>query len=397
MKLFKRNAQGKPIFWEAEIKDNKIAISFGNINKPGTSTLLNSTRDINKEFESLIKAKLKNGYKELSSLYDNAPTVLTGDALYNYLDKYLPKYNTDNNGKAIVMLCKTLDDARPFKSGSYFDEFKINGERCHVVPEKQYGDLFKPIRFRYFSREGVEWTDKMSWYDDILLKELPNSFINRMITDHAGLDGEFYLPGYPINAINSFIKNTTLPQHYKLQYWVYDYVVEEMPAAIRYKLLTEQIGKNIIEFKTKEDHLNNDKQFVLLSASPVSSFSEAVEHRDKYIDLGFEGLVMRLGSAEYQFGGRRNNSMLKFKKIYDGYFTIKDIIPEGKRTNLPKFVLQNDINDALFEVTLNACHETQENILANKDNHIGKTMLVEYRERSGDKQVPFHAKGLCIR
>ena len=89
--------------------------------------------------------------------------------------------------------------------------------------------------------------------------------------------------------------------------------------------------------------------------------------------------------------------MLKFKKKEDGLFVIIDIIPEGtKRANLGKFILMNDINHTLFECTYNAPHQAQEEILINKDKYIGKKVLVEYRERSGVNQVPFHAKGVKI-
>ena len=85
--------------------------------------------------------------------------------------------------------------------------------------------------------------------------------------------------------------------------------------------------------------------------------------------------------------------MMKFKRKEDGKFLIVDIIPEGKRTNLPKFICKNDINDELFEVTLNKPQAEQEEILIHKSNYIGKYLaLVEYRERSGIKEVPFHAK-----
>ena len=78
----------------------------------------------------------------------------------------------------------------------------------------------------------------------------------------------------------------------------------------------------------------------------------------------------------------------------DGKFIIVDIVPEGiKRKNLGKLVLRNDINDELFECTYNASHDAQEEILVNKNKYIGNYFaLVEFRERSGKAEVPFHAK-----
>lgn len=88
--------------------------------------------------------------------------------------------------------------------------------------------------------------------------------------------------------------------------------------------------------------------------------------------------------------------MYKFKKKEDGLFIIRDIVPEGKRTNLPKFVCQNDLNDEYFECTINQPQSVQETYLINKDKYVGKKLLVEFRERSGIKEVPFHAKGIKI-
>ena len=110
---------------------------------------------------------------------------------------------------------------------------------------------------------------------------------------------------------------------------------------------------------------------------------------------GFEGLVIREESAEYQFGGKRNNSMLKFKKKLDGLFTIV-AINEDKR-GLPILTLKNDINDETFDATLNATQIEQKRWLyLNPEAYGAIKALVEYRERSGVKEVPFHAKIIKI-
>lgn len=405
--LYKRNAQGRPLFWHICTKLGNIEVKYGLVGKEGRSEIITTHRKLQDEINSLVKAKRKEGYKAIPDLYDNAPTlpnILTGNDLLNYLNTYLPKFNTHNNGAFIPMLCKTLEDNKPFEKGTYFGQWKINGERCIITATVERG-LFELVKLHYRSREGVDWTDKLSYLDDILLPCIPKEILDMMIEEGVGLDGELYLPGYGINEINSFIKNTELPQHYKLQFWLYDICIENMSAINRQILLRKNFSEYAINsvFKTKgcvftkEDHLNNTNRLVLLDNDTVENINIAIGLRDKYISLGFEGLVIREKSAEYQFGGRRNNSMLKFKKKEDGLFTIVDIVPEGiKRSNLGKFVLKNDINDELFECTYNAPHNSQEEILVNKDKYIGKCALVEYRERSGISQVPFHAKAIKI-
>ena len=294
------------------------------------------------------------------------------------------------------MLCKTLEDNKPFEKGTYFGQWKINGERCIITATLEQG-LFELVKLHYRSREGVDWTDKLSYLDEYLLDCIPQDILDMMIDEGVGLDGELYLPGYGINEINSFIKNTELPQHYKLQFWLYDICIENMSAIKRQEILFDNFRVFQSYINSKEDHLNNKQRLVLLGNIDVDDINKAINIRDSFISLGFEGLVIREKSAEYQFGGRRNNSMLKFKKKEDGLFTIVDIVPEGRRrSNLGKFVLKNDINDELFECSYNATHEKQEEILINKNNYIGKNALVEYRERSGIKQCPFHAKVIRI-
>lgn len=402
--LYKRNAQGKPLFWTIDEHLADIKIQYGLVGKEGRIEYITTHRELKDEINSLIKAKRKEGYKELKDLYDNAPNFVENTSLYDYLNVYLPKFNTHNDGAFIPMLCKTLEDNRPFEKGSYLGQWKINGERC-IITATVERDLFELVKLHYRSREGVDWTNKLSYLDDILLPCIPKDIINMMIEEGVGLDGELYLPGYGINEINSFIKNTELPQHYKLQFWLYDICIENMSAINRQSLLRENFSKyainSIFNAKgyvfTKYDHLNNAIRLVLLDNDTVDNINMAIELRDKYISLGFEGLVIREKNSEYQFGGRRNNSMLKFKKKLDGLFTIIDIIPEGrKRANLGKFVLKNDINEETFECTYNAPHSSQEEILINKNKYIGKKVLVEFRERSGQLQVPFHAKAIKI-
>ena len=398
--LYKRNAQGKPLFWTIDERLADIKIQYGLVGKEGRIEYITTHRELKDEINSLIKAKRKEGYKELKDLYDNAPNFVENTSLYDYLNVYLPKFNTHNDGAFIPMLCKTLEDNRPFEKGSYLGQWKINGERC-IITATVERDLFELVKLHYRSREGVDWTSKLSYLDDILLPCIPQEILDMMIEEGVGLDGELYLPGYGINEINSFIKNTELPQHYKLQFWLYDICIENMSAQGRQAILHSNFGQyeaDKLSIADKESHFNNVRRLILLDNYTVDNINEAIQLRDNFISLGFEGLVIREKSAEYQFGGRRNNSMLKFKKKEDGLFEIIDIVPEGvKRANLGKFVLRNDINDELFECTYNAPHSSQEEILINKSKYIGKKVLVEYRERSGVNQLPFHAKAVKIK
>lgn len=393
--LYKRNALGKPIYWNID-KDviSGIKVTYGLVGKSGHEQYIPTHRKETDEINSLIASKRKEGYKELKDLYDNSPEYMQGDSLWHYLNTYLPKSNTHEDGKFIPMLCKTLQDNKPFEKGSYFGQWKINGERCIITADKS-DDLFQTVKLHYRSREGVDWTDKLSYLDEYLIPCIKDDMLDMMVTEGVGLDGELYIPGYTINEINSFIKNVEVPQHYQLQYWLYDLCMENAIAYDRQLMLAGYFANYYPLIRTKDDHLNNKERLVYLPNTGIRDITEAIQARDRYISLGFEGLVIREMNSEYQFGGKRNNAMLKFKRKEDGYFDVVDI-KEDKR-GLPIFTLKNDLNDELFDATINLPQDKQRFYLEIKDSVIahGKA-LVEYRERSGIKQVPFHAKIINI-
>lgn len=402
--LYKRNAQGKPLFWRAERIGDTIKVEYGIVGKTAHKESILITAKKHNELESRIKAKRKEGYKELSELKDSNALAPEYDSesnnlvLKTYLDLYLPKYSTTSEGFVLPMLAKVLEDNKPFeKYGNLLGQWKIDGLRCIIGAEENNQDLFNPVVLTYHSRTGEDWTPKMKWMDEILLPLIKDELLSMMIEEGACLDGELYLPGYSVNDINSFVKNTQLPQHYKLQYWCYDICCENMSAVKRNELRMHNIGRRCYEFTDKYEHLNNKSQCVLLPTIHwVNSIDTAERVRNKYIDFGFEGLILRNPNAEYQYG-KRNQAMFKFKKIDDGKFIIVDIKQEHKRSDLPLFVLRNDINDELFECSINKPQDIQREMLANKDKYIGKYMLVEFRNRSGVNQVPFHARGIDIK
>lgn len=395
MILYKRNAKGDPILWQIEKANDEYKVSYGAVCGHIHEEFINGKLVKANEIESRIKAKRKEGYKELSELKDSGPVEIKDNiALINYLYTYLPKNNTTDDGFTLPMLAKVLKDNKPFDKRRYLGQYKINGVRC-IIGAVKTNDLFNPIRLTYRSREGTDWTPKLTWMDEVIKPEIKDDLLDAMLEEGACLDGELYLPGYKVNDINSFVKNEKLPQHYQLQYWCYDIAIDNMSYDARRKFRTENINRICYTFDTYDQHLNNKSKLILLPDVAICDIDDATRFRDKFISLGFEGLIVRDLSSAYQFGAR-NLAMLKYKRVDDAKFKIVDVIPEGVRTTLCKFVLRNDINDELFEATGNFDHSRQEYILKHKEDFIGKLATCEYRERSGVKNVPFHCKLIDI-
>lgn len=403
--LYKRNAKGDIIRWQIHpLSDGSISVTYGIYGKKAHNEIIKPSLVKANEVQSRIKAKRKEGYKSIEDLYDNSPTKIINSSdhprkedgtideqnLYSYLQTYLPKNNTTSDGFVLPMLAKTLEDNKPFdKNGYMLGQWKINGLRCIIGAEKVNNSLFEDYRFTYTSREGIRWN--LSWMDDILRYNITDNLLSVMVEENVCLDGELYLPGYSVNDINSFVKNNKMPQHYQLQYWCYDLCIENMSAEARIGALYRNTSVicTLNTDITRKEHLNNKKQFVILPTYNILNISNARNDRNNFINCGFEGLILRNPNAEYAFG-KRNGSMFKYKKIYDGFFTIK-AIEEDKR-GLPIFTLKNDINDEYFNSTINVPQNYQKMYVENPNIFIGKRVQVEYRERSGVKQVPFHAK-----
>lgn len=395
MILYKRNAKGDPILWQISKVGDDYNVSYGAVGGHIHEEIIKGKLIKANEIESRIKAKRKEGYKELSELKDSGPSNIGNEfALLNYLYTYLPKNNTTDDGFTLPMLAKVLKDNKPFDKRSYLGQYKINGVRC-IIGAVKVDDLFNPIRLTYRSREGTDWTPKLSWMDEVIMPDIKDDLLDAMLEEGACLDGELYLPGYKVNDINSFVKNDKLPQHYKLQYWCYDIAIDNMSYNARLKFRLENIKRICYRFGNYEQHLNNKSKLILLPDVAICDINDATRFRDKFISLGFEGLIVRDVSSAYQFGAR-NLAMLKYKRVDDAKFKIIDVVPEGVRTTLCKFVLRNDINDELFEATGNFDHSRQEYILKHKEDFIGKLATCEFRERSGVKNVPFHCKLIDI-
>lgn len=399
--LYRRNNFGEPTMWSCEVINNyTLVIKHGIIsndnNKKIITEYVNTKRTASDDCKSRYNAKRKAGYKFLSELKDDVYLPVEGE-LYNYLNTYLPYDRTTSDGSLLPMLAKVYDNTNNKlfnKCFTFIGQWKINGLRCFISAESN-NDIFKSIKLKFQSREGTYW-NSLSYLESYLLTVIPKSFLDKMVEEHFILDGELYLPNCTVNEINHIVKDATDERNKLIQYWCYDLAINNCSQFNRFSILHNNFNDYIINIVSKKSHINNTKQFVVLPIYDIYSDETAIRNRDLFIDYGFEGLILRNPNAEYQYG-KRNSSMIKYKKSTDGKFIIVDIYPEGfKRCNIPLFLLKNDINDETFEVHVGGTQYYQTGILNNKEKYIGKLMYVEYGERSGVTQVPFHIKTTYI-
>lgn len=397
-KLYRRNNNGMPTVWWASFNSdtNSIAVFYGlvrgNIRKEVYTV---TQKDGNKELESRYNEKIKQGYQYLNEICDmhDRPPVEDENSLelFNFLNTYLPKDLSNGNSNLLLpMLAKTYNGNVWKKVSCMYGQYKINGLRCIITAYTQ-NDMFKPIRLRFQSREGIIW-NTLENLSDYLLSIIPANIIRDMIDGYVALDGEIYLPGYTINQINHFVKDANCVENKLLQFWCYDIMMEGDQAhrnMYRYHI------KKPISFNSIKEHYNNKERLIILHNKYITNDNEAIDARNHFINLGFEGLILRNAKTNYQYGRRRANYMEKFKDAAEGDFIILDIYKEKKR-DLPILLCKNDINNEKFETRLSTSHIVQQEVLFDSQSYIGRTVHIEYGERSGVARVPFHIKTVVI-
>lgn len=395
--LYRKNNAEQPYRWSAELNTDKtyITVQYGIVGKAiYTDSYKVTQKDADKELLSRYNEKRKQGYIAIEDVKDNShlPPVEDDASFIAYLAAYLPSYrNNENNGNILPMLAKTYTGNVWKKTSCMLGQWKINGLRCFITAYK--GDtIFNPVRLKFQSREGIVW-NTLTTLEDYLFDSLSADIIQNMLDDNWALDGEIYLPGYSVNEINHFVKDPNDIHNKLLQFWCYDIAIPEMVQHKRDKIRLDI--KPFTVFDSKDKHLNNKKQLVILPTYHICNDADAYAWRDKFIDLGFEGLILRNPDVDYQYGRRRVGYMEKFKAKTDGKFEIVDIQPERKR-NLPIITCRNDINDSTFETRFSMPHDKQEYILNHKEDYIGKFVFISYGERSGVEKVPFHIKEVSL-
>ena len=379
--------------WSAQNTNNgSVYLTYGYFGYMLHTKITKATR--RDEMGSLVLAKRRDGYKTIEEIANGyrETTYIPSVVTYEWLNKHMPAGNVDVDYNLLPMKCQ------PFKERKFeypaIAQPKLNGIRG-VMREETLTDgvgLFATeiptITVR--SKKGLRYN--VPHITDIVPKSLFDKTFGTI-----SLDGELYIHGKRLNEIksavpqlrdNGIVDNSSNPHLIPyITFCVFDLAVEDMPQSDRIVRL------DIIKAILAE---NNITTIQVVPHVIVYNDAEVYELANKWVAEGYEGVVIRNMEAEYKFGSRPM-TMMKLKFIKDGEFEILDVIPKPKEPETGIFILRNDTNDHTFECNPTGTFKERAEYLANKQNYIGKQALVRYRERSGVKEVPFHANVLTIR
>lgn len=341
-----------------------------NIGRANETTPLEQAK---KEAEAEWLLKLKQGYKE--RLEDISPLITDINEILKPM-KAQP-FSKDKLIKKIGFPC--------------IQQPKLNGLRAVLRWEEDYTEgegIFKTTISKAVlrSKEGIEYW--MPHITDLLTKDF-------FMTNEGQIayDGELYKHGMTLNEINKCCPMKVNGKVEKcsgnpllLQFHTFDLSIPEVNQLKRLEVLENQevndqpIGINFVGFYI------------------ISNLEDAKMLHDRYLKAGYEGSIFRNIDAYYKFG-KRPVTMMKWKTKKNTECKILDIKfkeDTGNRIYIT-FVLKNDINDAEFESVPYGDENQRQEYLQNKHLYIGRYATVEFYERSGVKEVPFHSNVVTIR
>lgn len=237
------------------------------------------------------------------------------------------------------------------------------------------------------------------------------------------LDGEAYLHGYLLQDITSAVKRTDTQKKLDAAQKKYQkaelgsdafgaasqeleeaLLIHELRPKLQFVVFavieSETVSQDmpfsevVIETYGYRNYRARDNEFIKFIHYEMA-YSEAemkVAHKVA-VARGFEGIMIRNADGVNE-SGKRSADLQKYKEFVDSEFLILDVEPAKYEGST--FLVQNDLNEETFSVTLGSMAQRAE-FLANKELYIGKLITVKYQARFKDTLLPQFPTGAAIR
>jgi DNA ligase-1 len=187
------------------------------------------------------------------------------------------------------------------------------------------------------------------------------------------LDGELYAHGISFQENMKLIKKYRPGQTEQVKYHVYD-IVMNAPFEYRHRSLCYLLAK-----------INNPNIEVVTTVL-VNNMDEINHYHQYFISLGYEGTMVRHSEEGYAVN-KRSSQLLKYKDFLDEVYEVVDVIPSESRPEQGVVVCTKIMEQAgenvwvqNFNCGMKFSHADREEILANKQNYIGKMAEVRFFE-----------------
>lgn len=229
---------------------------------------------------------------------------------------------------------------------------------------------------KFYSRNGNQFFDL-----DHIKDELTHC-------DKLILDGELYTGDIKFEELVGLVKKQTKSEEDKkrseaIKYVVYDHVDQNDTFSTRHF--------NLNQFFDQKDLIN----CYPLMTEECKSAEELKKFHDKYVKMGYEGLIIRNKKGLY-VEKDRSNDLLKYKEFKDDEFEIVDYKSgEGKDQNAVIWICKTK-DGKVFSARPDGPAEERRKLYRNGNKYIGKMLTVKYQNLSKDG-IPRFPIGIAIR
>ncbi len=207
---------------------------------------------------------------------------------------------TNSLGLAKPMLATVWSKVKPesIDWANCFGQYKLDGHRAMYKDGVLYSRQGKEINLPHIKDQLEALENKLGY--------------------SLHLDGELYCHGVPLQQIGSLVKRPR-EESTQLVYHVYD-CVKDMAYEHRLEMLKDYLSSEDI-----------DGSFIrLLNTVKITSVAEAQQLQAQAIEAGYEGAILRHGTAGYE-DDKRSRNLLKLKDYQDAEFTIVGVTKGSPR------------------------------------------------------------------
>jgi DNA ligase-1 len=279
---------------------------------------------------------------------------------------------TNSLGLAKPMLATVWSKVKPesIDWANCFGQYKLDGHRAMYKDGVLYSRQGKEINLPHIKDQLEALENKLGY--------------------SLHLDGELYCHGTPLQQIGSLVKRPR-EESTQLVYHVYD-CVKDMAYEHRLEMLKDYLSSEDI-----------DGSFIrLLNTVKITSVAEAQQLQAQAIAAGYEGAILRHGTAGYE-DDKRSRNLLKLKDYQDAEFTIV-----GVTKGSPRYLAAEDrwLEVAIWQMVTQdgkPVEATAPGDMYEKDrwwregpNVVGKTATVKFFTLSDDG-IPLQPVALGLR
>ena len=212
------------------------------------------------------------------------------------------------------------------------------------------------------------------------------------------LDGEFYSFRLSFNEITGIVRQqkNPHPREELIDYFIFDLILPDDPSfEERYNLLIDAYNAyseaGLVNF-TETGEVDDPIRVVAITEA--LSKEDLLEFHDEYVQLGYEGLIIRKINMPYKFG--RGSNLLKYKEFHDEEGEIVGV-QEAKGTEEGAAILiVRDARGNELPVRFRAPIEERRRWFENPDLVLGKRATIRYQELTPDG-IPRFPVGVAIR